>query len=426
MPQLIVSHLSVRYGGSPANGHAGAGRPGVGENVVVRDLSFALETGEIGCLVGASGCGKTTVLRAIAGFLSPSAGIIELDGRRIAGAGAGLPPEQRRVGMVFQDFALFPHLDVRSNIGFGIREGPGRLPAAERERRIDDMLSLVRLEGLGDRFAHQLSGGQQQRVAIARALAPRPALLLLDEPFSSLDTELRDALSVELRSILKETGTTTIFVTHDQREAFAVSDWIGVMHQGRLEQWGRAYDLYHQPRTRYVAGFIGEGEFLPGQVIGVCAGGHDAASTGDEMLSGTMVRTEVGVLACHHPECEATAAAMTAAAAAQAAVPDLQGEVEVLLRPDDILHEDDAPLRAKIVRKAFRGADFLYTLELASGRRLLSLVPSHHDHAVGEAIGIRLAADHVVVFPRAAVPVAGPAPAATPVMMPGDAGRAAA
>ena len=381
MPQLIVSHLSVRYGGSPANGHAGAGRPGVGENVVVRDLSFALETGEIGCLVGASGCGKTTVLRLIAGFLSPSAGIIELDGRRIAGAGAGLPPEQRRVGMVFQDFALFPHLDVR---------------------------------------------GQQQRVAIARALAPRPALLLLDEPFSSLDTELRDALSVELRSILKETGTTTIFVTHDQREAFAVSDWIGVMHQGRLEQWGRAYDLYHQPRTRYVAGFIGEGEFLPGQVIGVCAGGHDAASTGDEMLSGTMVRTEVGVLACHHPECEATAAAMTAAAAAQAAVPDLQGEVEVLLRPDDILHEDDAPLRAKIVRKAFRGADFLYTLELASGRRLLSLVPSHHDHAVGEAIGIRLAADHVVVFPRAAVPVAGPAPAATPVMMPGDAGRAAA
>ena len=207
-------------------------------------------------------------------------------------------------------------------------------------------------------------------MAIARALAPRPHLLLLDEPFSSLDTELRDALSVELRGILKETGTTTIFVTHDQREAFAVSDWVGVMHEGRLEQWDRAYRLYHEPRSRYVAGFIGEGVFLPGVVPG---GG------------GSQVRTEVGLLACHDPACEAVVAS--------------EGDVDVLLRPDDIVHEDGAALTARVVRKAFRGAEFLYTLELASGRRVLSLVPSHHDHAIGEAIGIRLAADHVVIFP---------------------------
>ena len=364
MSQLIIHQLTVRYAGSRAKSPAADG-------AVVRDLSLALDDGEIGCLVGASGCGKTTVLRTIAGFMAPAAGTIELDGRVIASADNGLPPEQRRVGMVFQDFALFPHLDVRGNIGFGISEGPGRLPPAEQARRIDEMLALVRLDGLGDRFAHQLSGGQQQRVAIARALAPRPHLLLLDEPFSSLDTELRDTLSVELRGILKETGTTTIFVTHDQREAFAVSDWVGVMHEGRLEQWDRAYRLYHEPRSRYVAGFIGEGVFLPGVVPG---GG------------GSQVRTEVGLLACHDPACEAVVAS--------------EGDVDVLLRPDDIVHEDGAALTARVVRKAFRGAEFLYTLELASGRQVLSLVPSHHDHAIGEAIGIRLAADHVVVFPR--------------------------
>lgn len=421
MSQLIVNHLSVRYGGprakareaAGATGERGAGpgrvdsaRVGSGPldsaatagptGAVVHDLSFVLNDGEIGCLVGASGCGKTTVLRTIAGFMAPSAGSIELDGRQVASADRGLPPEQRRVGMVFQDFALFPHLDVRGNIGFGISEGPGRLAPAERARRIDEMLALVRLDGLGGRFAHQLSGGQQQRVAIARALAPRPQLLLLDEPFSSLDTELRDALSVELRGILKETGTTTIFVTHDQREAFAVSDWIGVMHKGRLEQWDRAYGLYHEPRSRYVADFIGEGVFLPGVVT-------------ERGPASSQVRTEIGALACRGPACEAVAAGSIDDGG--------HGDVDVLLRPDDVVHEDGAALTARVVRKAFRGAEFLYTLELASGRRLLSLVPSHHDHAIGEVIGIRLEADHVVIFPRrgddaprAAGPGAGPGP----------------
>lgn len=387
MSQLIIHQLTVRYG-SPGRG---AGRVASADApAVVRDLSFRLGKGEIGCLLGASGCGKTTVLRTIAGFLTPEAGTIEVGGRQIASVQAALPPEARRVGMVFQDFALFPHLDVRDNIGFGIREGPGRLAPAEQARRIDEMLALVRLEGLGQRYVHELSGGQQQRVAIARALAPHPALLLLDEPFSSLDSALRDSLSVELRAILKETGTTTVFVTHDQREAFAVSDWVGVMREGRLEQWDQAYGLYHEPRTRYVADFIGEGIFLPGVERSI------------DGLGGMRIDTEIGVLISRLGEEDVVTGTPRPAMAGERARACIAGcEVDVLLRPDDIVHDDSAALRARVVRKAFRGAAFLYTLELESGRQLLSLVPSHHDHAVGERIGFRLAADHVVAFTRA-------------------------
>jgi iron(III) transport system ATP-binding protein len=398
MSQLVVSALSVRY--PEAEGAS---------DRVVSDLSFSLEPGEIGCLVGASGCGKTTVLRAIAGFLAPSAGTIDLGGRRLASAGAGLPPEARRIGMVFQDFALFPHLDVRGNVGFGISEGPGRLPPGQRRRRIDEMLERVHLGGLGNRFVHQLSGGQQQRVAIARALAPRPALLLLDEPFSSLDADLREALSLELRAILKETGTTAVFVTHDQREAFAVSDRVGVMRAGRLEQWDQGYVVYHQPATRYVADFIGEGVFLPG--IEVLERAEDvervegvASIERPDFRAVRRVDTEIGAItavvgASAGPVSDPRPRGQCAAAAARR-------EVDVLLRPDDIVHDDAAPMTAAIVRKAFRGAEFLYTLRLASGRELLALVPSHHDHGVGERIGIRLAADHVVTFPR--LPAAEP------------------
>ncbi len=393
MSQLVIRALSVRYPSAP----------GASGNDVVRDLSLALEAGAIGCLVGASGCGKTTVLRAVAGFLAPSAGTIELGGRLIASPDSGLPPEARRIGMVFQDFALFPHLNVRDNVGFGISEGPSRLPSAERRRRIDEMLALVQLDGLGDRFVHQLSGGQQQRVAIARALAPRPALVLFDEPFSSLDADLREALSLELRAILKAAGTTAIFVTHDQREAFAVSDRVGVMREGRLEQWDRGYALYHQPATRHVADFIGEGVFLPAV----------------ERVRGRsrVVETELGEIA-------------DAVANGPGDEPGSSGEhqareVDVLLRPDDIIHDDDAPLTAAIVRKAFRGAEFLYTLQLPSGRQLLALVPSHHDHPIGGRIGIRLAADHVVTFDRSAGAAGGPGETAA-AACPSPAGRGAA
>jgi len=331
---------------------------------VVRGLDFTLAEGQIGCLLGPSACGKTTVLRCLAGFEPIDGGTIALSGRVVSEPGRLTPPEERRIGMVFQDYALFPHLDVAGNVGFGF----GRRPSPAARARIGEMLALVGLSGVGDAYPHELSGGQQQRVALARALAPQPDLLLLDEPFSNLDFDLRERLSLEVRDIIKASGTTAILVTHDQHEAFALADEIGIMHEGRIEQWDTAYDLYHQPATRFVADFVGQGVFLRG----VVAGPHALA-------------TELGELATALP----------------APVVD-GGVVDVLLRPDDIVHDDESPWHAKVVKKAFRGADFLYTLTLASGTHVFSLVPSHHDHAIGEMIGIRLAIDHVVAFPAAA------------------------
>jgi iron(III) transport system ATP-binding protein len=338
-----------------------------GRQPVVRELSFELNAGEIGCLLGASGCGKTTVLRLIAGFEAPQAGDIRIEDETVATAERQTPPEQRRIGMVFQDYALFPHLSVADNIAFGLR----RIDDAERDRRVAEMLDLVGLAKQGRKFPHELSGGQQQRVALARALAPHPRLLLLDEPFSNLDVELRERLSLEVRDIIKTAGTTAILVTHDQHEAFAVADVVGIMHTGRLEQWAPPYDLYHRPETRFVADFVGQGAFVPGEVV-------DAQS----------VRIELGVLDAHVP----------LASNAYCVTDGRHCRLDVLLRPDDIVHDDDSPVAAEIVRKAFRGAEFLYTLRLPSGSEVLSLVPSHHNHALGEKIGIRLAADHVVAF----------------------------
>ncbi|NGP52033.1 ABC transporter ATP-binding protein [Thioalkalivibrio sp. XN8] len=332
-----------------------------GDNRVLKSLSFRIPAGAIGCLLGPSGCGKTTALRCIAGFEGVQAGRILVNGEVLSSPGFTVPPEQRGLGMVFQQYALFPHLDVAANVGFGLRG----LKGAEKDRRVAEVLDVVGLAGRESLFPDELSGGQQQRVALARALAPRPGLLLLDEPFSSLDTGLRVRLGTEIRDILKKLGITALLVTHDQAEAFAVADEIGVMREGHLEQWDTAYNLYHRPATRFVAEFVGEGCFMPGEAN----------------ADGT-VQVELGRL-------EPTEAIRLPEAAA----------VEVLLRPDDIVHDDDSPQTATVLRKAFRGASILYTLGLPSGRRVLALVPSHHDHRVGERIGIRLEADHVVVFP---------------------------
>ncbi|GLS06301.1 ABC transporter ATP-binding protein [Chitiniphilus shinanonensis] len=333
-----------------------------GAKTVVEHLSLSLAAGQIGCLLGASGCGKTTVLRAIAGFETVREGSIVLGGETVADARRSVPPELRQIGMVFQDYALFPHLDVAGNIAFGL----GRLDRAARRARVDELLELVGLTGQGGRYPHQLSGGQQQRVALARALAPSPRLLLLDEPFSNLDVELRERLAQEVRAILKAAGTTAILVTHDQHEAFAVADVVGVMADGHIRQWATPYRLYHEPADRFVADFIGEGTFLPGRIVGAqCI----------EIELGEICRT----------------------------VPfgGRPGDVaDVLIRPDDIQHDDASPTRARVLAKAFRGAEFLYTLELPSGARVLSLVPSHHDHAIGEAIGIRAEIDHLIAFAR--------------------------
>ena len=245
--QLEVRDVSVAYGDQP----------------VVSDVSFALEEGVIGCLLGPSGCGKTTLLRAIAGFEPVSAGEILLHGRRVSAPGETLAPERRQVGMVFQDFALFPHLTVEANIGFGLR----RRPRAERRRRVAELLDLVGMADAARRHPHELSGGMQQRVALARAMAPRPEILLLDEPFSSMDTELREGLAREVRDLLKGDGITAVLVTHDQLEAFAMADQIAVLGGGRVHQWGTGFGLYHEPANRFVADFIGQGVLLAGTVV---------------------------------------------------------------------------------------------------------------------------------------------------------------
>jgi iron(III) transport system ATP-binding protein len=359
---LSLESVAVRYPG------AGAAR------AAVAGVSLGLQPGQIGVLIGPSGCGKTSLLRAVAGLERCAEGRVSIDGQALSDAATGthVAPEKRQIGMVFQDYALFPHLSVADNVAFGV----AGLPRAQRSQRVQQMLDLVGLSHAAKRAPHQLSGGQQQRVALARALAPGPRLLLLDEPFSSLDVDLRERLAQEVRVILKESNTTALLVTHDQLEAFAVGDLIGVMNKGHLEQWDDAYTLYHRPTSRFVAQFIGHGVFAPAQIV-ACA-------------HGPCVHTPVGelddVAGCPLP----------------GTYPD--GNCDVLLRADDIVHDDASPVRARIERKAFRGSEFLLTLRLDSGERVMAHVPSHHDHQVGEWIGIRAQVDHVVTFPRQAEP----------------------
>ena len=354
---LEISQLGVHYAGRTHRAVDGA--------------TFSLVAGEIGVLIGPSGCGKTTLLRAVAGLERASAGSIRLAGDIVSSQATHLAAESRRIGMVFQDYALFPHLDVAHNVAFGL----SHLKSGERKVRVQEVLELVGLADASALHPHQLSGGQQQRVALARALAPRPRLLLLDEPFSNLDVDLRERLAHEVRSILKKAGATALFVTHDQLEAFAIGDRIGVMHAGQLHQWDQAYALYHRPATRFVADFIGHGVFAHAQI--------------QQQDGHVVVRTALGDL-IDMDECPLPGV-----------YPD--GLCDVLLRADDIVHDDASPVKAQILRKAFRGSEFLYTLKLQSGESVMAHVPSHHDHALGEWIGIRAEVDHVVTFPREAV-----------------------
>ncbi|MCH7742658.1 MAG: ABC transporter ATP-binding protein [Proteobacteria bacterium] len=346
MQRLQVKNINVSYG----------------KKQVVFDVSLDLGNGEIGCLLGPSGCGKTTVLRSIAGFEPLVKGEILINDKVISSQQVHLPPEQRKIGMVFQDFALFPHLNVNDNIRFGIQSWS----AEKQKQRAAELLAMIDMADFGNAYSHQLSGGQQQRVALARAMAPKPSILLLDEPFSSMDVELREQLAREVRQILKRENITAILVTHDQHEAFSMADEICVLHQGRVQQYDSAYNLYHQPNNRFVADFIGEGVFIPGEVV-----------------SDDTVSTELGDLQGFVPKgCEPGCL------------------VDVLIRPDDIVHNDSANQTATVVARAFRGAEFLYTLKMPSGVEVLSLVPSHHKHQINEQIGIQLEFNHLVIFTR--------------------------
>jgi iron(III) transport system ATP-binding protein len=329
-----------------------------GTGPAVEGLTLAVRRGETLALVGPSGCGKTTTLRLVAGFETPDEGEILIGGQTMARAGARafVPPEARGVGIVFQDYALFPHLTVADNVGFGLTGLPSR-PARTR-----DVLNLVGLAEFGARYPHELSGGQQQRVALARALAPAPALMLLDEPFSNVDAELRADLREQLREVLRATGTTALFVTHDHEEAFALADRVGVLQAGRLAQLDTPEVVYHRPASEFVAEFVGDADFLTGTV-------------------GPMgIATELGTF----PNVEWL---------------EPGAHVRLMIRPDDVSFTPAMDGDAVVVRRDFRGPVNVYCLALASGQRVHSSQPS--TTIVETGTRVRATADllHVVTFP---------------------------
>mgnify|MGYP001627806493 CR=1 FL=1 len=335
---------------------------GYGAENVVSDVRFALGHGDIGCLLGPSGCGKSTVLRALAGFLPVSGGEIRLNDQVISLPGFTLAPEQRRIGMVFQDYALFPHLTIAENVAFGLKG----LSRQEKQSKTTGLLELVHLQDLANQYPHQLSGGQQQRVALARALAPEPTLILLDEPFSNLDADLRRRLSLDVRDILKELGISALLVTHDQQEAFAMCDQVAVLRGGRIQQWDVPYNLYHEPANRFVAGFVGQGAFIPGR-----ASGPDTIESELGSLVGKRTsQWQTGIL------------------------------LDVLIRPDDIVYDADSPLRPKVTEKTFAGTSTLYRFRLSDDTEFEALFRSHLDFRLGEHVPVRVEADHLIAFPR--------------------------
>mgnify|MGYP000371282921 CR=1 FL=1 len=341
---LKVSGLHLHYGASHA----------------LRGIDLVAERGKVTCVLGRNGVGKTSLMRAVTGLESPSAGsilwddidLLALPVHRRASAGVAFVPQGREI---------FPLLTVEENL----KTGFAALPRAKRSipDEIFDLFPV--LKKMMKRRGGDLSGGQQQRVALARALAPRPKLLLMDEPFSSMDAELREQLAREVRHLLKRDGITAMLVTHDQMEAFAMADVIGVVDAGELKQWDTGYNIYHTPVNKFVADFIGQGVMLKGEV-----------------LNSLQVKIELGIIDGSVPE------------GCKPGCP-----IEVLLRPDDVIHDDNSELQLEVRSKTFRGAEYLYTLILPSGQDILCLVQSHHNHDVGEKIRVRLEMEDLAVFP---------------------------
>jgi len=325
----------------------------------VNDLNICIGKGEFFSLLGPSGCGKTTTLRLIAGLDCLSGGSISIDGKLVSDPTFFIPPEKRAIGIVFQDYALFPHMNVFENVAFGLYGQNKSLIA----KRVDELLTLTGLSGMGKKYPHELSGGQRQRVALARSLAPAPKVMLLDEPFSNLDAELRESLRNETKQILKESGTTVILVTHDQEEAFSLSDRVGVLNAGRLEQIGTPYEVYHDPASRFVADFVGKADFV------------QAFAEGEYIVS------SVGKFLNDKNFC------LNAS------------KVELMIRPDDVIIESDANGDAFIEDMIFLGSDVLYKLKLNNNVIIHSIGISAYPVPKGTRVKVSINMPHTVFFP---------------------------
>jgi len=333
------------------------------KNKVLTNVNFDLEESEIGCILGPSGCGKSSLLRAIAGFENINSGSILKDGVCISNSLENTPVQDREMGMVFQDYALFPNMDIKTNVAFGLKNNTKK----EKEDRVNHLLDMVGLGKYKDKYPHELSGGEQQRVALIRALAPSPDILLLDEPFSNIDADIKEDLVSDIRDLLKELSITSIIVTHDQNEAFNIADKVAIMNNGKVEQIGNAYDIYHKPVNKFVADFIGLGVFIP------------ITRNKNGQLETPLGMIEKDKLSEKHVPAK---------------------DLEMLLRPDDIIHNDESAIMAVVVEKQFRGAEFLYKLLYNDKYPLLCFAPSHHNHKIGEAIGIELEIEHYVIFEK--------------------------
>ena len=349
--KLFISDLSLVLGNNK------------NESKVLTNINFDLEESEIGCILGPSGCGKSSLLRAIAGFENINSGSILKDGVCISNSLENTSVQDRKMGMVFQDYALFPNMDVKTNIAFGLKNNTKK----EKENRVNYLLDMVGIGQYKDKYPHELSGGEQQRIALIRALAPSPDILLLDEPFSNIDADIKEDLVSDVRDLLKELSITSVIVTHDQNEAFNIADKVAIMNNGKVEQIGNAYDIYHKPVNKFVADFIGLGVFVP------------ITRNKNGQLETPLGMIEKDKLSGNHIESK---------------------DLEMLLRPDDIIHNDQSDIMAVVMEKQFRGAEFLYKLLYNDRYPLLCFAPSHHDHKIGEAIGIELEIEHYVIFEK--------------------------
>ena len=327
--------------------------------VILDDVNLKIDTGEIVSLMGSSASGKTSLIRSIAGFHNITSGMIQIDGQIVDDSISRSDVAIRNVGVIFQDLALFPHLTVRENICFGLNN----IDSAKQQNRAKKLEDLLSIENITDRYPNQISGGQQQRVAIARAIAPKPNLLLLDEPFSALDYELKDNLMNDIMKLIKSENITAILITHSAEEAFKMSDKIAFISNNTITQFANPYDMYHRPNSKEIANFFGISSYITAKIT-------------DSSHINCILGDFVGMVDQYNKD----------------------DKVELLIRPDDIIHDDNSLFSAKVTEKTFRGSDFLYKLELKDGQNIFCYAPSHHNHQVNEVIGIKLDLDHLVIF----------------------------